>query len=108
MDIRRRTLTGTPLLVATVGAAISLVGCEGIATTSGNLVAPPSYELCVTVQPAEAVAAVDGDAFEADGCLSVWEGSHTLTAEAEGYVPYTEDIEVVEDTTHDIVMTAEE
>ena len=50
MDIRRRTLTGTPLLVATVGAAISLVGCEGIATTSGNLVAPPSYELCVTVQ----------------------------------------------------------
>jgi hypothetical protein len=108
MTIRRRNLTGTPLLVATAGAAISLVGCDGIvSTSSGNLVAPPMVELCVNLDPVEAVALVDGQDFEADGCLDVYEGSHFLQAEAEGYLPYAETIEVNGDTTHDIVMTPE-
>lgn len=109
MSIKRRTLRGAPLLVASAGAAMA-VGCDGITTgtTSGNLVAPPPVELCVEVSPEEATVTLDGQAFDTEaGCQEVWEGSHTLAADAEGYAPYTETFDLWEDTTKSIALEEE-
>jgi hypothetical protein len=104
LSLRRRALSGRPLLVGCAGAIV-LVSCGG--ATSGNLVAPPQVELCVTVEPPTAAVMVDEREVPESGCLSIYEGTHELTAEAEGYEPYAESIEVSDDTTHDIVMTPE-
>lgn len=107
MSTRRRPLRGAPLLVASAGAAMA-VGCDGITTgtTSGNLVAPPPVELCVEVSPEEATVTLDGVAFDTEaGCQETWEGTHELAAEAEGYEPYSETIEIYEDTTKEITLT---
>jgi len=105
MELRRRKLTGVPLLVAGVGA-VGVVGC-GTVATSGNLVAPPMYEVCVTVVPPDATVTIDAEPVDADGCLDVYEGSHQLDASAEGYVPYSETINVTENTTYDVVLVEE-
>lgn len=107
MSIKRRALRGAPLLVASAGAVLA-VGCDGgsIGTTSGNLVAPPEVELCVNATPEEAAVQIDGQDLNVEtGCNSVWEGSHEITATAEGYDPYSETVEVYGDTTKEIVLT---
>jgi hypothetical protein len=80
-----------------------LVSCGPM--TSGNLVAPPMVELCVTVEPSTATVSVDGSPLDETLCRGVYEGSHDLTAEAKGYVPYSAVVEVYADTVEDIVMT---
>lgn len=100
--VHRRSLKGRALLVA---SAVVVTGCSGGGAV-GNLVAPPMVELCVTVEPAEAEVAVDGAPLDADGCNTVYEGEHTVTATADGYAPYEEQVEVTGDTDHDITMTA--
>ena len=63
---RRRTLTGRPLLVATVGVMMTAAGCkepEVAYPPPGNLMPPPMVqggELCVDTVPADAVVTVDG------------------------------------------------
>jgi hypothetical protein len=111
MIVRRRPFSGRPLLVASAGAALVLAGCTSgtkdetdTVFTSGNLIAPPTFELCVTVEPVTATVTVDGTALPKSGCADVYEGSHDLAAEAKGYVPYAETIDVLEDTTYPIVM----
>lgn len=104
---RRRTLTSTPLLVATGSLAMGCgfaIGPGGGGSVVGNLVAPPGHELCVTVDPADAAVQIDGIDLEDDGCSSVYEGSHEVSASAEGYVTHTETVDVLEDTTLDITL----
>ncbi|MFT4974250.1 MAG: hypothetical protein ACI8S6_000132 [Myxococcota bacterium] len=106
MKIRRRALTGTPLLVASAGAMLTIASCSG--ATSGNLVAPARVELCVTVDPDEAVVTVEGIELPADDrCTDIYEGPNTITATAEGFVDYSEQLEFYEDTTHNIEMAGE-
>jgi hypothetical protein len=108
MKIHRRRVSGRPLLVASAGAALTLVACgekeETGSFTSGNLVAPPEVELCVTVEPAEAVVTVDGAPLAKGGCQSVYEGTHALHAEATGYRPFDQSVDVTKDMTFPIAM----
>ena len=97
----RRRMSGRPLLVA---SSVLVASCG--AGPVGNLVAPPMYELCVTVVPAEAEVTIDQQPLEADGCNTTWEGTHVVAATAEGYVPYEAEVQLSADTTHDITMTA--
>ncbi|MFT5679480.1 MAG: hypothetical protein ACI8RZ_000384 [Myxococcota bacterium] len=113
MKIRRRTLTGVPLLVASAGAMMTIIGCgkgtsEPFSVTSGNLVAPASVELCVTVDPDTAEVSINGQVMAADDrCTSTYEGSSTITAEAEGYADHSETVEAYADTEHHVAMVAE-
>ena len=107
----RRPLTATPLLVA---SSALVLGCQDIVdkitdkgAVTGNLVAPPMYELCVDTEPADALVQIDGVDLEEDGCSSVYEGSHEVTADAAGYAAHTETVEVLEDTTIAITLTAD-
>jgi hypothetical protein len=97
----RRRLTGHSLLVA---STTLVLGCP-TGAVSGNLVAPPMFELCVTAEPSTAAVQIDGVDLEADGCSSVYEGDHQLTASAEGYATYDESVSVTQDTDVDIVLT---
>ncbi|MCO4748325.1 MAG: hypothetical protein KC912_26255 [Proteobacteria bacterium] len=87
---RRRKITGKPLLVASA-AAVLAVGCGtgkgGIVT--GNLMPPPTVELCVSVTPESATITLNGEPFTA-GCVESYEGSPaTLVVSAPGYVSQT-------------------
>jgi len=114
---RRRRLSGRPLLLAGAGASMMIAGCadksgETEYYVSGNLMPPPQVELCVTVAPPEAEATVTANGQElpdADpSCATVYEGSISVTATAEGYAPHEEVLEVYADTTHKITLSAEE
>lgn len=66
---RRRSLTGRPLLVATVGVVMTAAGCNGAVAVPppGNLMPPPMIqagELCVDTVPEDALVTVDGVAVE--------------------------------------------
>jgi hypothetical protein len=95
-------MSGRSLLVA---SSALVAGCGG-GSVVGNLVAPPMYELCVTVVPAEAEVTIDQQPLEEDGCNTTWEGPHAVAATADGYVPYEAEVQLSADTTHDITMTA--
>lgn len=113
---RRRPLRGRPLLVAGAGATVLVAGCAGstksdpYAYTSGNLVAPPTVQLCVEVTPPEADATVTASGQElpdADpSCVEVYEGDIQVSATAEGYEPYEEVVQVYGDTDHTVSLTA--
>ena len=106
MTIRRRVLSGTPLLVAAAGAAL-VTACSGDDDfVTGNLVAPPSAQICIDATPPEAAVKVYGSPVGEDGCEIVEQGEVRLTAEAEGYEPYEETLQVSEDTRHTITLTA--
>ena len=93
-----------------------VAGCTGSAKsdpyayTSGNLVAPPTVQLCAEVKPpeAEATVVVSGQELpDAEpSCVEIYEGNHQLSATAEGYEPYEEVIDVYADTNHTITLTA--
>lgn len=105
MQVRRRRLTSTPLLVATAGAAMMIASCE--ATTSGNLVAPAEAELCVSVTPAEAMAQIqfnNNPVATESGCDTVYQGAVEVQVDAEGYQTYEQVHDVFEDTTLDIAL----
>ena len=56
----------------------------------GNLMAPPSIELCLTVEPPEAKVTVNGNGL-INGCAPAYEGQGvSIAAEAPGYEPYSE------------------
>ena len=73
---RRRSLTGRPLLVATIGVALTAASCNGPSAAvppPGNLMPPPMIqagELCVEVVPADAVITVDGKVVQ-PGCVTL-------------------------------------
>lgn len=106
MNVRRRRLTTTPLLVASAGAAMMIASCEG--TSSGNLVAPAQVELCVNVMPEAAMAQVQFNSrgVESEGnCAEVFEGDVQVDVTATGYQPYSNMVEVYRDTTLDVTLT---
>jgi len=106
MKVRRRRLSGRPLLVATsAGVALTITSCAD--STSGNLVAPPQVQLCVEVVPDEATVSVDGVEWTDERCEDVWEGLHTVDAVAEGYEDYSEEVMVDSPTTHEVTMVEE-
>jgi len=109
MNIRRRALSGAPLLVAVAGAAALVTACSGGDDdddfVTGNLVAPPSAELCVDATPPEATVQIYGSPLGEDGCQIVELGEVRITAEAEGHGPYEETLQVSEDTRHAITLT---
>lgn len=105
MTVRRRRLTATPLLVASAGAAMMVASCTQ--TTSGNLIAPAEVELCVDVQPDEAMARVQFNQVPVasdDDCAFVYEGTVEVRVDAEGYRPYVESHEVYRDTNLDVTL----
>ena len=106
MKIRRRALTGAPLLIAGAGAAVAVSACE---TTTGNLVAPPQVELCLDVEPEglEFPVDVNGIRVDAPGCEDVYVGDQLLQADVEGYELYEVLIGVTEPTEHTVVLTPE-
>lgn len=92
----RRRPTGTVLLAATAG--ISVLACSGIGgpepiiEVTGNLVAPPMINYCVTVEPAEAGASVtvNGMPLDEQGCAWVEEWNDVVVdASAPGFETYT-------------------
>lgn len=97
----RRPFTGKPLLVTTAGIALSVVACSGGKSgpkddfgPTGNLVAPPTVQVCVTVEPAEAKVQVQGIALDSLNCIDIYGGSAQVIAEAEGYEKYDETVDV--------------
>jgi len=100
-------MTGTPLLFAgSVVAGLSL-GCAGGEEefVTGNLVAPPTVQLCVDATPPEATVKVDGGALGEDGCVMVMEGDVAITAEAEGYDAHEETLQVTAEMKHSVALT---
>jgi len=98
MSIARRVLRGTPLLVSAAGAIVTIAsgGCSKVVHPHpvGNLMPPPTMEVCVQVTPADAAAQVtlDGQAVDERGCAYVDRGMDTVTVDiqAEGYAPVHE------------------
>ena len=105
---RRRPLRGQSLLVASTALTL---GCPTVepfegGAVSGNLVAPPMYELCITAEPSTAAVTIDQNALEADGCSQVYEGEHVVAATAEGYTPHEETVTVTGNTQLTVVLVA--
>lgn len=122
MTIKRRKKIGATLLVAGAGVTVSMVNaCVG---TSGNLMAPPLVQLCIDVEPETATVTLsdsymyedtaytggtDSLAITNGECTHVDEySSVTISATADGYQDYSEEIVVEGKTTHAIEMTVEE
>jgi len=106
MPIKRRKITGRPLLVATTALSVT-ISCTG-SVVSGNLMPPPDVELCIDVEPDSAVVLVQNEAFADEECKPIMEGSYIVTATAEGYVDYEEQVDVFTDMTHQIIMDMDE
>ena len=105
MAINKRKTIGMAILSAT-GAQL-FVGCGEKAVTSGNLMAPEMVDLCIEVEPESAAVTVDGTSVDDGSCVSVYEYTTvSITAIAEGYDNYEEELLVETDTTHTITMTA--
>jgi flagellar basal body rod protein FlgC len=105
MSIKRRKTTGKPLLIATAGVGLTVTSCIGKEVVSGNLMPPPMVELCIDVTPDEAAVTVDGVVVADEQCTQVYEGMVQVDANAEGYVDYSENVEVYEDMTHEFELT---
>ena len=109
---RRKPVGGSLLAAASVaGTTMVMASCvSGKEVVSGNLMPPPNIniELCIEVSPEEAVVTVTdswGEREIADGtCDSVPDGTVQITATAEGYDDYAVELEIYEDTTHEIEM----
>jgi hypothetical protein len=106
--VKRRALLGTSLLVGSAGVVVVSCGGGGdTAFVSGNLVAPPMFDVCVTVEPAEADVLINDSSLNDVGCAATYEGEAVVKATAEGFVPYEETLIISGDRDHAIVMTAE-
>ena len=97
MIIKRRKLSGKPLLLATAATAITISGCaagENSGPIASNPMAPPEYfEFCIEVDPKTAQVTLDGEPMVDGECKdSVIEGDHEIAATAEGYRDYSEQI----------------
>jgi len=107
MKIRRRALTGAPLLIAGAGAAVAVSACE---TTTGNLIAPPQVELCLEVEPEglEFPVNVSGTRVNAPGCEDVYVGEHLIQVDVEGYEFYEALLVLDAPTEHTIALTPDD
>jgi|GEM_PF-3124980 len=106
---RRRTGKKT-LLAASVGAATLTFGGAGCKKEppmhTGNLMAPPMVELCVTTDPPGGTVTIAESPVDARGCASVMqEGEVRVTAELPGY--RTKDIQVPADQSRTFQMHLE-
>ena len=97
---RRRPLTARSLLVASGamvlacgGAKTAIGGGEGPIVT-GNLMPPPMVALCVEATPSTAKVLVNAREPDDRGCVDTYNGTATVTATAEGYVPYEEKVDL--------------
>ena len=108
MTIKRRKTNGKPLLLATASVGLTITACIGKEVTSGNLMPPPMVELCIEVEPETAQVTVNTVTVADGECTTVYEGSITIEATAEGYLDYSEVVDVYEETTtHNIEMVSE-
>jgi hypothetical protein len=110
---RRRTSYDKALLTVKVGAVVVISSC--VSAACGNLVAPPSVEVCTTVTPADAEAFVTVTGGEGlwttpvdeEGCSEVSGSSAVVEASADGYEDYLATVPLEgEDITHDIELVA--
>jgi hypothetical protein len=102
MEKNRRELRGRPLLVASAGLVLA-VGCHP--APRGNLMAPPTVELCVTAEPAEAKVQVNGEDLPDGGCARVYQGAVEISASAQGYQPLNEQLTVSGPTKHTVRLS---
>lgn len=101
---RRRLAVGRTLLAASSGMVMVYSGCS--AAVSGNLVAPPLVELCITAEPETAEVKLDVATLDEAGCAPVYQASVvSIVATAEGYEDYEESLSVEADMTHAIALT---
>ena len=102
MAVRRRK-TGRSLLVATVGIAVSACGLDKKddnleLMVTGNLVPPPTVELCVDIEPADAHVTVDDRLLTDKHCQQVYRSAQ-IAATSDGYQDYNETVSVEQSKT---------
>ena len=96
MKVRQRRVTSTPLLLATSGLTITLMGCSVIEPeVTGNLMPPPMVELCIEVEPKMAQVTVRGVPVSSGKCVEMFSTLVQVEATAEGYEPYKENLDVL-------------
>jgi hypothetical protein len=73
--------------------SLSCLGTDMSVTRNGPKVA--AVELCVEVVPSSAEIIVRGEKFENGNCLVVHQSLVRVEAQGNGYLPYSEDVEIM-------------
>ena len=113
--IKRRKKIGNSLLTAASLAGTTLVmsSCvSGKEVVSGNLMPPPDIELCIDVSPEDATVMVNSGWQEVEvpngSCEMFSPGGVQIEATAENYNDYSAELQLYEDTRHEIDMVPNE